>query len=522
MSDRQRINNKSNTNFSQNFSHSQNLKTQGGMNSNKGSSEQNVENQQYEQDSFETSKLEIQAKFGIIKPKGQERLTFLQAKKGDHWQRYLGNVGRFSQEFSNISDTQTNNVPPVQAKLTIGKPEDKYEQEADTTARQIVQRINHPQNDNLQRKEVLDDELQTKSLSNVQCEASAKQLQTKFMIQHMADGGIASPDLESGIQQARGSGQKLAGNIREPMEQAFGVDFSGVKVHTDARSDQLNRSINAKAFTTGQDVFFRQGAYQPNNRGGQELLAHELTHVVQQGKDKVSLKVENGVEISSGAQQIQRSGEALGNGIAELYEPDAPTTTACFFGHGVYNNDISEIDGVTLGYYCPHQSALNSNISMIEHATLYDASVHDDQGKWHNYTLTSAHVKLSDQEAKSLCNTNDSALALIQDATSTAAIVQALKAKGYTTLKAIHCREVYGMDNKEWDPITNAEVQVAPVTQTVTKISLKDKWDFDANALIDDNTDIQAGFIYMDKEGDYTTCKQVVAVNGANLEVKSL
>ena len=66
------------------------------------------------------------------------------------------------------------------------------------------------------------------------------------------------------------------------MEQAFGADFGGVKVHTDSRSDQLNQSIQARAFTTGQDVFFRQGEYNPGSRGGQELLAHELTHVVQQ------------------------------------------------------------------------------------------------------------------------------------------------------------------------------------------------------------------------------------------------
>jgi hypothetical protein len=63
---------------------------------------------------------------------------------------------------------------------------------------------------------------------------------------------------------------------------AMGADFSGVTVHTDTQSDQLNRSVQAKAFTTGQDIFFRQGAYQPSSRSGQELIAHELTHVVQQ------------------------------------------------------------------------------------------------------------------------------------------------------------------------------------------------------------------------------------------------
>jgi hypothetical protein len=74
----------------------------------------------------------------------------------------------------------------------------------------------------------------------------------------------------------------LAENLQRSMGKAMGADFSGVKVHTDSQSDQLNKSIQARAFTTGQDVFFRQGEYNPGSRGGQELLAHELTHVVQQ------------------------------------------------------------------------------------------------------------------------------------------------------------------------------------------------------------------------------------------------
>ncbi|MTJ08135.1 DUF4157 domain-containing protein, partial [Anabaena sp. UHCC 0204] len=67
-------------------------------------------------------------------------------------------------------------------------------------------------------------------------------------------------------------------------------DFSSVRVHTDSKSDQLNQSLNAKAFATGQDVFFRQGAYNPTSRDGQHLLAHELTHVVQQNGNTVQPK----------------------------------------------------------------------------------------------------------------------------------------------------------------------------------------------------------------------------------------
>ncbi|MEH2067385.1 MAG: DUF4157 domain-containing protein, partial [Nostoc sp.] len=134
-----------------------------------------------------------------------------------------------------------------------------------------------------------EEELQTKSLdtSRLQRESvpeeEEEELQKSPMVQRQAKAGMAAnPDLETSINQARGSGQSMADNIRQPMEQAFGADFSGVKVHTDSQSDELNQSIQARAFTTGQDVFFRQGEYNPGSRGGQELLAHELTHVVQQ------------------------------------------------------------------------------------------------------------------------------------------------------------------------------------------------------------------------------------------------
>ena len=88
----------------------------------------------------------------------------------------------------------------------------------------------------------------------------------------------------------KGSGAGLDDGIREPMETAFGADFSGVKVHADGESDQLNKSLNSRAFATGQDIFFSQGAYNPGSRNGQELLAHELTHVVQQNGNTVQPK----------------------------------------------------------------------------------------------------------------------------------------------------------------------------------------------------------------------------------------
>ncbi|AFZ27245.1 hypothetical protein Cylst_5210 [Cylindrospermum stagnale PCC 7417] len=177
-------------------------------------------------------------------------------------------------------------TPRIQMKLTIGQPGDKYEQEADQMAQDVVQRINAPQSESVQRQETPEEELRMKPLSGTlgRQEIPEEGVQMKSMVQRLSVGGgtDATPDIEESIQGAKGSGQPLTENIKEPMERAFGADFSGVKVHTDTQSDQLNQSIQAKAFTTGEDVFFRQGEYNPGSRGGQELLAHELTHVVQQ------------------------------------------------------------------------------------------------------------------------------------------------------------------------------------------------------------------------------------------------
>ena len=99
---------------------------------------------------------------------------------------------------------------------------------------------------------------------------------------HGAGGGAVDAPVAQALQRERGVGQPLPAALRSSMEQALGADFGGVRVHTGARSDQLNRSLQAAAFTSGQDIYFRRGAYSPASTQGTALLAHELTHVVQQ------------------------------------------------------------------------------------------------------------------------------------------------------------------------------------------------------------------------------------------------
>jgi len=120
----------------------------------------------------------------------------------------------------------------------------------------------------------------------------------------------AAPELEQSIQQARGGGYGIDSRVRGQMESAFGTDFGNVRLHTDAPADTLSRELNARAFTTGQDIFFKQGAYNPGSSSGRELLAHELTHVVQQNGDKVQRKLtvgQPGDKYEQEADQVARA-----------------------------------------------------------------------------------------------------------------------------------------------------------------------------------------------------------------------
>jgi uncharacterized protein DUF4157 len=106
--------------------------------------------------------------------------------------------------------------------------------------------------------------------------------------------GSAMPDVERSIESSRGGGQALDHGLQSRMGGALGADFSGVRVHTNAHADGLNHSLQARAFTVGQDIYFRQGEYNPGSSTGRELLAHELTHVVQQTPGTVQTKADDG------------------------------------------------------------------------------------------------------------------------------------------------------------------------------------------------------------------------------------
>ncbi|MEH1786274.1 DUF4157 domain-containing protein [Nostoc sp.] len=172
-----------------------------------------------------------------------------------------------------------------QTKLTVGAPDDYYEQEADKVADQIM-RMAQPQSIGLQDAQT-QDQVQTKPLAAaitplVQREAmpeEEEELQTKRSLQLATNGSFQTEDnFETQLNSSESGGSPLPDTVRSYMEPRFGADFSQVRVHTGNESVQMNRDLNAQAFTHQQNIFFGAG----KSPGNDALTAHELTHVVQQ------------------------------------------------------------------------------------------------------------------------------------------------------------------------------------------------------------------------------------------------
>jgi len=167
----------------------------------------------------------------------------------------------------------------LQSKLKIGQPGDKYEQEADRVAEQVMK--------------MPESQAASSSAPYIQracptCEEEELQRQPieeeEEGLQAKTTSGIPEvrPDIESDIQSLKGRGEPLSESDRAFYEPRFGHDFSGVRVHTGTQAGEMAKGINAKAFTIGKNVVFGSGQYSPKTDEGKKLLAHELTHVIHQ------------------------------------------------------------------------------------------------------------------------------------------------------------------------------------------------------------------------------------------------
>jgi hypothetical protein len=149
---------------------------------------------------------------------------------------------------------------PLQTKLRVNERGDAYEQEADRVAGQVAR------------------------LPDATSTSQSRRATTTPLIQHQVFGAFgATAEAPAAVHAAISApGQALDGPTRAFFESRFGHDFGGVRVHADAKAAQSAGDLNAHAYTVGNDVVFGAGGYQPATFAGRRLLAHELTHVVQQ------------------------------------------------------------------------------------------------------------------------------------------------------------------------------------------------------------------------------------------------
>lgn len=112
---------------------------------------------------------------------------------------------------------------------------------------------------------------------SIQAQEEEEQLQAKD-----SEKTTASPSTERKLKASSGGGSKMDKKTTAEMESGFGADLSNVNIHTDSNAVQMNKELGAQAFTHGNDVYFNKGKYNPDTKEGKHLLAHELTHTIQQ------------------------------------------------------------------------------------------------------------------------------------------------------------------------------------------------------------------------------------------------
>jgi hypothetical protein len=179
-----------------------------------------------------------------------------------------------NQEAANNLSQKENRNFFFQPKLTVNQPNDIYEQEADAMAEKVMQQDNQPQNQNTFFKP---------TISGVQRKCAACEEEEKQV--HRKETGASTPSsagAENYISSMSGNGTKMSSDERSFFEPKFGNDLSNVRIHTNAQANESAKSINALAYTYQNNIVFAGNQYQPNSDPGKKLLAHELTHVIQQ------------------------------------------------------------------------------------------------------------------------------------------------------------------------------------------------------------------------------------------------
>ena len=191
------------------------------------------------------------------------------------------NFMKKSKHYNVIQSRPERNQKFFQAKLTVGPVDDVYETEADAMADKVMSMS--ASQDSLSARAPLS----IKPLVQPKCAACEKEEKEKVQRKER-DGNTEAPSVVNDV--INSGGQSLDGDTRSFMENRFGYDFNNVKIHNNALATKSAQSINALAYTSGRNIVFNEGQYSPGTNKGKKLLAHELTHVVQQGSGSVNRK----------------------------------------------------------------------------------------------------------------------------------------------------------------------------------------------------------------------------------------
>ena len=244
-----------------------------------------------------------------------------------------------------------------QAKLNVGNANDKYEQEADAVADKVVNQkdifgaepffspspsiqrsneVDQSQEDSeiIQEKPIqasITPLVQTKEAdeesADKETESDAVQLSKEDQeteVQKKEEDDIQKKEagserntsqLESELNSSKGGGSPMGAGTKEGMESGFGADFSDVRIHSDSNAVQMNKNLGAKAFANGNDIYFNEGQYNPTSKEGQHLLAHELTHTIQQGGGKNIAQTKNNIQLSPLSDELSQLWTDQGKGI---------------------------------------------------------------------------------------------------------------------------------------------------------------------------------------------------------------
>jgi hypothetical protein len=177
---------------------------------------------------------------------------------------------------------------------------------------------------------------------------------------------VEDEDLGSRIESKAGRGENIEPGVKGQLEKGLGTDLSGVRVHTDGEADHMARSVDSVAFTSGQDIFFRSGAYDPGSREGVQLLAHEATHTVQQSQGAVAgTPTAGGVAISDPSDTFEQQASQTADRVTSGIEEESSGTQ----GHG----QVQRLPGTAVG------GTVQRQVSQGAEEEVYDLKSPDEQ-----------------------------------------------------------------------------------------------------------------------------------------------